>query len=147
MPQTPGFLRYSEELLIVIVWLCERGHYSSSLRKTICRSSFGYPLADCSPAMPASVLPNGKILFLHLLSVKRFFGYLCCAARSFAMAEEMTRIAVRIKRRARPRATSISGQPEPVNRTAPATTKTTVLIIFYVINLFQILSSRNFSKA
>src|SRR5512139_2628624 len=40
------------------------------------------------------------------------------------MAEEITRIAERIKNPTSPSATTISGQPEPVNQTAPAATKT-----------------------
>lgn len=39
------------------------------------RPSSGYPLAGYSPAESTSVLPKGKILFLRLLSVKRFSVY------------------------------------------------------------------------
>ena len=39
------------------------------------------------------------------------------------MADEMTRIEDRINNQTRPSATAISGQPEPVNQTAPAATK------------------------
>src|SRR4030065_2312350 len=40
------------------------------------------------------------------------------------MAEEMTRMAERIRSHTRPSATTISGQPDPVNQTAPAAAKT-----------------------
>ena len=46
------------------------------------------------------------------------------AARSSAMAVEMTRTPERIKSHTRPDATSISGQPEPVSHTAPAAANT-----------------------
>lgn len=46
--------------------------YNRGVFVSLCTNCWFKPSADFSPAEPASVLTNDKILFLHLLSVKLF---------------------------------------------------------------------------
>lgn len=70
-PPVPGFIQTQNELWLVPVG-CEKGAFITTLRKTFCCPTLGCHTAGCIPPNTAAVLPDGKILFHHFLSVKRF---------------------------------------------------------------------------